>query len=45
MLRERGIVWWGVGWACGGGGGGGAREVEDEDGGLEVICHEEGARE
>ena len=39
MLRERGTVWWGVGWACDGCGGGG-REVEDEDGGREVIWHE-----
>jgi len=36
MLRERGTVWWGVGWACDGCGGGG-RAVEDEDGGREVI--------
>ena len=36
VLRERGTVWWGVGWACDGCGGGG-RAVEDEDGGREVI--------
>jgi hypothetical protein len=41
VLRERGTVWWGVGWACDGCGGGG-REVEDEDGGREVIGTREG---